>query len=496
MRKRSVRFGSMQTTRIICLISLSVIAIVGDLSCSKKADKSAEQQLSLRQAPVAEADQAKPINLVLISIDTLRRDRLTVYGYAKETSDAIERLAKESVVFDSAITAQTNTAPSHATVLTGLFPGSHGILQNGMRLKDDIPTMASILKARGYATGGFVSGWTLSPHTQLQRGFDEYNAAFRGSRRAGIDTWAFAKRWLRQHARGDKPLFFFLHLFEPHFPYDPPPQFALKFLPNQKQLEAPTERKDLPGLKVKLKLKPKEEREYDARYDGEIVSSDRIVESVLKELQRLRIRNKTLLVLFSDHGETLFERDWVADHGGRVYDEQLLVPLMIRFPDKERAGVRIEQQVMLVDVLPTVFDWMRIDTPRKIEGRSLLPLIRGVEKDKTPRAAFSHGRPEPVRVPEIGVRLTKRGILSSIRLPNAKLIEYPLEGGGVYQQLFDLEKDPGERVNIAKRRPDLVEKLHKQLSRWRIQTGVEKQPIIPRLTKEIEKGLRSLGYVE
>jgi len=490
----------MQFARIGYLVFLSIIVIIGHLACSDKADKSAENRsakpLVGNTATGEKPDTSERFNLILFSIDTLRRDRLTVYGYTKETSRAIELLAKESVVFDTAITAHTNTAPSHATVLTGLFPGTHGILQNGMRLKEGIPTAASILKAKGYVTGGFVSGWTLSPHTQLQRGFDKYDAAFSHGRRKGNYTWALAKRWLRQNANGDTPFFLFIHLFEPHFPYEPPPQYALRFLPNQKRLEAPATRPNLPGLKSKLKLMPKEQREYEARYDGEIAFSDTIVDELLIELKRLKKDEKTLLVLFSDHGETLYERDWVFDHGGRVYDEQLLVPLMIRFPNKYRADVRIEQQVTLVDVLPTVFDWMRIGKPDKVQGRSLLPLIQATESEKTPRAAFSHGRPEPVRVPEINARLTKKGILSSIRLPNAKLIEYPVEGGGVYQQLFDLSNDPGERINIAKSRPDLTEKLHKELSRWRIRTGVEKQPIIPRLTKEIEKGLRSLGYVE
>ncbi|MBN1654927.1 MAG: sulfatase [Deltaproteobacteria bacterium] len=490
-----------QNTRVessIIIALLFTLALFAVLSCSKRSTSgkqaSAPEATSANKSAVAAAGDQP--NLILISIDTLRRDRLGVYGYEKATSPVIDRLAAESVVFDTAISAQTNTAPSHATIFTGLFPGSHGILRNGMRLKEKVPTMASILKEEGYATGGFISGWTLTPHTDLQRGFDEYNAAFSGSRREGEITWALAKRWLRDKGEGEKPFFLFLHLFEPHFPYVPPAQYALRFLPEQSRLEAPDERDNLPGLKIKLKLEPKEEREYEARYNGEVLFSDIIVERLLNELKRTRIQENTLMILLSDHGETLFEREWVADHGGRVYDEQLRVPLIVHFPDKKWAARRIEQQVTLVDVLPTVLDFLRCRKPERLEGRSLLALIKGSERDKAPHPAFSHARPEPVRVPEISARLSKKGLISSIRLPNVKLVEYPLESGGWYQQLFDLQADPDERVNLAQSKPDLVKKLHQQLAQWRIRTGVETQSLIPRLSKEIEKGLRSLGYVE
>jgi arylsulfatase A-like enzyme len=467
--------------------------------CSKSDNSEAAKQSAKIAAQAKEAAkkaEKSRLNVVLVSIDTLRRDHVTAYGYPKETTPFMEQLAKESVVFDTAITVQTNTAPSHATMLTGLFPGSHGILLNGMQLKKDIPTMATILKEAGYVTGGFVSGWSLSQHTELQRGFDEYNAVFSGSRRDGIVTYDLAKKWLKQQSKSGKPFFLFLHLFEPHFPYDPPAENALKFLPDQKKLLAPTERPGLlPGLKSQLKLSARDVQEYEARYDGEIVTCDGILETLISDIKRLKIKTKTIFVFLSDHGETLFEREWVADHGGRVYDEQLRVPLLIRFPNKAHGGVRFDQQVQLTDVLPTVLDYLNIAKPDKLEGRSLQPLINGKKREKKPRPAFSQARSEPVRVPEIQAALSKEGLISSIRLPTIKLIEYPMKDGDWYKQLFDLTTDPNERINIAKDRPDDVAKLHDQLSKWRTQTGVNQQGPLPELSKEVEKGLRALGYV-
>jgi arylsulfatase A-like enzyme len=444
---------------------------------------------------------ARPPNLVLISIDTLRRDHLTIYGYDRDTAPALQKLAKRSVIFDQVIVQNTNTAPSHATMFTGLYPTTHGITRNGMQLRPEVKTLAGILKQNGYATGGSISGWSLTRHTGLQRGFDFYDDMFAGSRRPGQVALVRARPWLQKTAREKRPFFLFLHLFDPHAPYDPPHAFALRFLPDLKKLLTLPERQGLPGLRKGFRppLSKRDIREYEARYDGEIVYSDRVVRRLFADLKRLKAYRNSLIVFLSDHGETLFEREWVTDHGARAYEEQIRVPLLIRFPDKRGAGKRIAGQVEMVDLLPTVLETLRLAPPPGLPGRSLLPLIEGKAPASSAarRMAFSSARPEPMRVPEIrGVALTRYGLISTVRIPPLKLIEYPVNGGGWYRQLFNLQADPLETNNLADEQPELCQKLHQELERWRAATGGGHRAPPPKLSPDVERALRALGYVE
>jgi len=481
---------------LCAIIILAVGYSCSDIDAECGPQKAPEPFRSEPKKAVQRAKDEGALNLVIVSIDTLRRDHLGVYGYAKETSANIDRLAKESVVFDTAITVHTNTAPAHASILTGRYPGSHGLRRNGMKLKEGIPTLATLLKQKGYATGGFVSGWTMKKRTLLGRDFDVYDDKFSTGNRKGPKTWKEAREWLRAQAKDRTPFFLFLHLFDPHFTYEPPESFSRRFLENQEKFSTPEKQRGLPGLKERLKLTLQQEQEYVARYDGEILYADSVVKKLIRELKRLRVLRTTTIVFLSDHGETLFERDWVADHGGRVYDEQVRIPLMIRFHDKWKAGTRVSEQVSHVDVLPTVLDILDIETSIDTAGLSLIPLIANRESEKYQRPAFSHGRPEPKRVPEIHARLVKKGLISSIRYPTVKLIEYPMEKGRWHRQLFDLIKDPEEKNDIALKKPKLAQQLHEQLEKWRIQTGVSRHAEVPQLSNTVKKALRALGYVD
>ncbi len=481
----------------VSFLFLSLVCVVACGKCGSDTQTQKPVPFPGNQpAAAAKVEAPATPNVVIITIDTLRADHLTVYGYEPDTSPKIRKLAKSGVVYENAFAAHTNTAPSHATMLTGAFPGTHGIRQNGMKLLPNIPTLAEILGERGYQTGAFVSGWTLTPHTGLDRGFDVYDAQFSRSRRPGLDSWQLAGRWLKKAAKSDKPFFLFFHMFEPHFGYEPPDEYALRFLPNQKTLTVPLD-PHLPGLKKKS-LTPQAILEHTARYDGEIALADEIVGKIVRALEKLEKLEDTLIIVTADHGETLFERAWVADHGGRVYDEQIHVPLVIRFPHSELKRKRVSAQVHHVDIVPTVLDVVGAEVPRALPGRSLHAVARsGKQRGDRTRAVFSHGRPEPARVPEITAHLVKTGILTTVRLPPFKLIEYPLAEGGYFQQLFNIETDPGETRNVASEHPDQVATLRAQLDAFRGATGTaDTQAAPPQLTPEVHEQLKSLGYVQ
>ena len=443
---------------------------------------------------------AEPKNLVILSIDTLRPDHLGLYGYSRPTSPHLDRFTRSSVVFDQAVTVHVATAPAHGTILTGEYPGGHGIQRNGMALKPGIPTLAGILTERGFATGAFVSGWTLQRHTDLDRGFEIYDDDLgpprNGARREGAQTTAAAVKWLRKQVAAERDFFLFVHLFEPHWPYDPPARDALRFLPGVYELTTVSKPVHLDRLLSVNRLTPAEQQEYVARYDGEIVVADRLADRLFEELEDLGVAHNTVVVVLSDHGETLFEREWTMDHGTRPYDEQARVPLILHVPGDPAAGKHVPDQVSLLDVVPTVFDIFDFESPEGLPGRSLLPLIRGERTGANPRPVFITARAEPKRVPHIKAQLLNRGLVRAIRLPEIKLIEYPAAGRRQQPELFNLIEDPGERDNRAGENIDIVVGLHGELAEWQNATGKAFDPGSQELDPEVEEALRELGYID
>lgn len=447
-------------------------------------------------------------HVVLISIDTLRRDHLPTYGYARPTAPRIDGLARESVVFDEDVATHTNTAPSHASMLTGLYPPTHGILQNGDLLRAEVPTLPELLKATGYRTGGFVSGWTLKgDFTGLNRGFDRYHDRFpllsetggqprRAYIRHADETFERAHRWLTAEAARPGPLFVFYHLFDPHYPYDPPDDYLRRFLPaGQTGLRFPRELgPERTRLRSGGRPEPGQIEEYIARYDGEIAFADEYVGRLLDDLRSLGLYDRSIIVLTADHGETLDDRPFVFSHGDRDYEEQVRVPLVVRFPGGRYGGQRVAAPVQHVDILPTVLDYLKIAAPEGVQGRSLMPIIAG-RATPEPRPAFSLARGEPDWAHDLDARIVQNGLVASVRLPPLKLVQYPTASGHFFE-LFDLSKDPGEKHNLATERPELTQRLHAELERWLQATrrGGTRQTESG-LSPEAEEALRSLGYL-
>jgi arylsulfatase A-like enzyme/Flp pilus assembly protein TadD len=289
--------------------------------------------------------------IVLISIDTLRADHLPAYGYSGVATPAIDAFRKDSVLFADASSPCPLTLPAHASILTGLLPPAHGVRNNlGYTLDAAAhPTLPRWLKARGYATGAAVSAYVLAGKTGLSDSFDLYDDAIpmptrpeaasvvSQVQRAGAETERRALAWL-DGARS-KPFFLFLHLYEPHSPYEPPEPFRSRY--------------------------PK------APYDGEIAAADAIVGDFLGELRRRGVYDRAIVVLLSDHGEGLGQHG-EKEHGIFLYREALHVPLLIKLPGSARAGETVKAPVTLVDLVPTLARILGAAPPAGADGRPML----------------------------------------------------------------------------------------------------------------------------
>ncbi len=425
-------------------------------------------------------------NVVLISIDTLRRDHVTVYGAERNTTPNLAAFATRAIVYEEAIAAHTNTAPSHATMLTGLTPGQHGVTRNAARLRDGIFTLPQILRDAGYRTAAFVSGFTLrAEDTALDRGFDVYDDEGGLTRRAE-DTFRRAQRWLTDPAHDKEPTFLFFHLYDPHFPYQAPPRFLRAFASPEKLRHRVGA--DLARLRTGSGPAPGELEEYALRYDAEILYSDHWVGELLKLLEQQHYMERAIVIVTSDHGETLDERPWYLDHGERVSDEQIRVPLIVRLPGDRHAGTRVRGQIEHADLVPTLLAHLGMQAPPGLYGRTLR-FDGGAPAPARP--AFSLARSEPKRMLEYDVQLGP-GLVAGMREPGSKVVFYPTRDGRVVH-LFDLAQDPGERAVLAP--PDL-EARAAPLDAWLETTGTKLQGSVPALASETREGLRALGYVE
>jgi arylsulfatase A-like enzyme len=446
---------------------------------------------SLLLLPAADAPQAPPsartpASLVIISLDTARADHFHCYGYPLATSPGVDRLASEGILFEKAFTQAVNTGPAHASLLTGQMPKGHGVRANGHSLSYESPTLATILAGAGYRTGGFVSGYTMmNIQTGFARGFEIYDDQLTSSQRKASETVDRVLAWLKGIPR-DKPYFLFVHLFDPHGKYDPPQGYAAKFRTGKYE---PIAEPELIPEYQRLELPSggfsRDPLEYVSRYDGEIAYADSEIARLLS-----RIGPSPVVVFTSDHGETLAEREYYFSHGARLYDEAISIPLILRVPNPALKGIRVKGLAQIVDVLPTVLSALDLPVPRRLPGRNLLPFAR---LGTIPGGAtvLSEARAVPQTVGGRLLSFPPNGVLYSIRDDRFKLIAYPTTGNTVYE-LFDLEKDAGEKRGVYEMQEIRVSRVFSALDLY-LSTGSPPPLLEP--DEETKKKLRALGYV-
>jgi arylsulfatase A-like enzyme len=412
-----------------------------------------------------------PVNIVLISIDTLRADHVGVYGYHRDTTPNIDRFAREAVIFADPVAPAPQTLASHASLFTSLLPSHHGALGNfRFKLADDAVTMAEILADNGYATVSFNDGGLLDEDFGCGQGFELYDSTRKKSPFAG--RVAPAKEWLAQEPA--EPFFLFLHTYEVHLPLTPEPQYLELF---ESDYDGP-----LPGHFGGTVLRRFRDGEIEtdranvdhivALYDAAIRSMDDSFQDLIDSLRGRGLYDRSLIILTSDHGEEYGERGRIAVHGPTLYDEVIRVPLIIKFPHDRFASTVVEQQVRLIDILPTMLELIEVEPLPHFEGTSLVGLIDGSQEGDLP-----------------AVSETRTGKLASLRDRSWKLIKGNRKG-----MLFDVEHDPAEFNDVAQDNPGQVESLVATLDAIRSARPERSTPHDPD-AESIEQ-LRALGYVE
>lgn len=404
-------------------------------------------------------------SVVLITVDTLRRDHVAVYGYeVAPPTPYMDGLAAEGTLFLDAVAPMPETAPSHASMLTGLHPLRHQVISNGHTLHAGVQTVAEVLADEGYATGAFVSSVAVAASTGLDRGFLTFDDGFgpvpgldrilvvRWAARAwlvlgrpeltpwlyerrGERTVASYERWLDRH--GDQPFFAWVHLFEPHAPYE---SCGLDGFPVEVEV-------DHRSRMAETEWTDAERASLRQRYREEVACADALVGRVLASLSDRGLDDEVLVILAGDHGESLGEHGHDFHHLG-LYDEVVRVPLIARIPGV--APGRVEAQVRLMDVGPTLLEFLGIEGLRQADGQELLSFARG-ERDQT------------MWCPLVGraSRSFSDGVLAGLRNNGVKYI-HDLSTGE--EELYDLRADPAELVDVSDQQAEAIEQIRQLMA--------------------------------
>ncbi len=394
-------------------------------------------------------------NILLITIDTLRADHLGCYGYPRAATPNIDHWAEKGSLFTNATAAIPLTLPSHSTIMTGQYPFTHGVRDNGgFYLEEKWQTLAETLHSAGFRTGGFVSAFVLDRRWGIAQGFEEYFDHFELSKfkmvsldsvqRRGDETLTQALSWVDKNKASR--FFAWIHFYDPHTPYDPPEPFRTEF-----------KGQGAMGL-----------------YDGEIAFTDNLIGRVHKYLEDNNLLSTTLVVLTSDHGESLGEHQESA-HGFFIYDATMHVPLLIWKPGEEPR--KISEQVRSVDLFPTICEAAGVQAAPSGSGVSLLPLVRG---DKLPKTLTAYSESY---YPKFHYGWSE---LKSLRTSEYKYIEAPR------REFYRVSQDSGEKENIYEANRQRVANFESELSRL-IASEV---PAIPQAmdNDSLEK-LQALGYI-
>lgn len=413
---------------------------------------------------------AEPANVVLVTVDTLRADRLQPYGYSKGRTPTIQALADQGVLFENVLAQAPMTLPSHATILTGTYPHYHGVQDVVGRLRPDVPTLAEWFRGKGYRTAAFVGASVLMAEWGLNRGFDTYEDNFQsrpgaealfGQGLGNVDLSRverpaeavvdLASEWLR--ANSTSPFFLWVHLFDPHDPYSPPEPFATEF--------------------------------RGTPYDGEIAYTDQQFGRLLEVLDTQGVSQNTLVVFTADHGESLGEHGETY-HAFFIYDASIRIPLIIRVPPSMqsrgfRPGTRVENQVRSVDIAPTVVQLLGERAPESMQGEALGGLMLG-RRGNTDLPGYAE-----THYPRIHFGWSP---LFSYSTREYKYIDAPRP------ELYSLKDDPGELNNIyaqnSARANQMRDELYALQRRYASSgAGAQGAEVDP----ETMERLKSLGYV-
>jgi choline-sulfatase len=445
-----------------------------------------------RNAPPPAPRSGSGLNVVLITIDTLRADHLGAYGYRRRTSPHLDALAREATLFRQAYTYWPKTRGSIAIMLTGRRPSQNGYSKAYPMLVGFNPTLASVLREAGYETAAAVDNPNVADELGYGKGFEAYRetweekALVTETDRARAIT-ATARRFLAAaHAR---PFLLWLHYVNPHAPYTPPAPYDTAFLDEEARRGRPLP--VVPGYHGGI---PKQWAVagqdrlgyYVAQYDGEIAAVDREVGEVMAAIRGSAAAGRTAVVVTSDHGESLGEHDYYFDHGEDVFDPSLKVPLLVRVPGAPPGQVN-EALASTLDVVPTILDAVKVSYPPELGGRSLLPAVMGQPMPARDRLFAQNERN-----------------LSAVLDARYKLVATP-EGERWRDALYDRAVDAAETRDLSRSEADRTRTLRQELDTYlavaerewaRTRQLLQGAQGEGRMSPEACEKLKALGYVQ
>lgn len=412
---------------ISAFLIISFAALFFLLFIKPKLTEESQTKIFKSFSSLMEPLKIEEMNIILFTIDTLRADHLECYGYDRLKTPHINRLASEGILFEHNIAQAPLTLPSHSSILTGTNPLYHGVRDNGgFYLEENQITLAEVLKSRGYSTAAFVAAFVLDSRWGIDQGFDYYydnfdltkykKVSLDAVQRRGDEVLSEAYKWLESHTQGK--FFAWIHLYDPHTPYDPPEPHKTQY----------------GGKPFRL-------------YDGELAYVDQLMGEFRSFMEEKDLMDKTLIVFTADHGESLGEHKESA-HGFFIYDSDIRVPLIIRLPENKLAGKIIKNQVRSIDIMPTVLNVIGEKIPDSVQGESFLPLILGKMRgdelsaySETYWPNFHYGWSE----------------LRSLRKGRYKFIDAPKP------ELYDILEDPGEVNNLVNTKATLGHEMKREL---------------------------------
>lgn len=421
--------------------------------------------------------QEKKPNIVIITVDTLRSDHLGSYGYHRNTSPNIDQLLNKGMRFTNARTIEPLTAPSLASMLTGIYPHQHGASRNGLPLFPNLISVTKLMKLKGYQTAGFVANWTLRNRlTGLGEHFDHYGEIFNRKRWFGLflsesnatDVTKAAQDWMDDNTSKDKPFFIWVHYVEPHAPY----RFQRKHA-------------------TQVGLDPKAQQTKKDRYDTEIAFVDASIGEFLTHVEKHSKPENTMIVFASDHGESLGEHNYWG-HGRHLYEATLHIPMGVIWQGTITPGIQSEPATIL-DIPSTLLGMVGFSVPPSFEGFDWAPVFRNELKASPERVTFFQAHKGAVQTKAGVEKGRQRGLLELAVLYQGQKEIFQVRN--MNRMLFDLNKDPKELNSLVGKKSDLSD----QIKKWALEVerglnaALELQKQLS--DTDLEK-LRSLGYID
>ncbi len=435
--------------------------------------------------------------MLLVTVDTLRSDHLSVYGYPRKTSPAIDELASKGVVFDLAFTYWPKTRGSFAAMFTSLYASQHGLTVRDRDLPEFNETLAEVFQKAGYRTAAAVDNGNLDSKLGYAQGFEAYLETWTAPGTTELERTEAITRFAEElFAKKDdpRPFFLWLHYVNPHTPYEPPPDLLKRFQRDglvPRGSEVPRVVGFHGGVNRKLAIEGGTWGDYVDRYDAEILAADQHVGRVLKSLGESPHAGTTMVAFTSDHGESLGEHEYYFDHGDDLFNPSLRIPLVLSFPGFLPAGERVSGPVSSLDLFPTLLDLAQVPFPTGppgLQGSSALPLIRGTKPRLKDHLFFENDRH-----------------LTAISNGRLKLVHRPESDGSGCFELYDMYRDPGETEDRYQGSEAHVAPLEAELGSFRTRTVAWQQDTTAKrepgkaddsLSDATRRSLEALGYVE